>query len=80
MGGLNICGVSEMSVLSAPAKELGWLVRDDFCPRCFWLLQKHRILEGTLYETRFARFINQFDNFVKGAISNSLRQERELLE
>ncbi|WP_456338958.1 PD-(D/E)XK nuclease family protein [Fervidibacter sacchari] len=67
-----------MSMLSVPAKELGWLVRDDFCPRCFWLLQKHKIPEGTLYETRFIRFINQFDRFVKGVISNSVHQDKEL--
>ena len=78
MSEMNICGVSGMSVFSVPAKELGWLVRGDFCPRCFWLLQKHKIPEGTLYETRFARFINQFDNFVKGVISNLLRQQGEL--
>lgn len=74
----NASEVRRMSVLSLQAKELGRLVLDDFCPRCFWLLQKHKIPEGTLYETRFARFINQFDHFIRSVISDLFHQQGEL--
>ena len=57
-----------------PAKQLGWLKMEDFCPRCVWLTHRHPIPQSSVYYTAMSRFFNQFEDFVQQSVRQGMNQ------
>lgn len=60
------------------AKQLGWLKMEDFCPRCVWLMQRHPIPQGSVYDSPISRFFSQFESFVQQSVRQRMEQAGEI--
>ncbi|MFN3421016.1 MAG: PD-(D/E)XK nuclease family protein [Armatimonadota bacterium] len=63
---------SMLMELKIAAKQLGWLKMEDFCPRCVWLMQRHPIPQGSVYDSPLSQFFRRFENFVQQLVKGGI--------
>jgi len=67
-----------MEIIRITARDLGQVLLDDFCERCFWFTKKFPLSQKHPFFSPMPGIVSQADSYIKRVVSSHLQQAGSL--